>query len=114
MRAPPAPQRLELSPSIESAPPAIQCGRGEGFHERSKRYRPADQSHQSPRRREQSIPSAAPAQPGGLVSLGGGGPGAGAAGGQADLPLGGILDLLLVPRHGAGVVLQSGGRGADE
>ena len=26
--------------------------------------------------------------------------------GQADLPLGRLLDLLLVPRHGAGVVLR--------
>ena len=35
-------------------------------------------------------------------------------GGQADLPLGGLLDLLLVPRHGAGVVLGPGGRRAHE
>src|SRR5215210_6866189 len=81
---------------------------GRKSNEHHTRHKP----HQSPRRREQSISPAAPAQPGRLVSLERGGDREGPAGGQADLPLGGVLDLLLVPRHGAGVVLEPAGRGA--
>ena len=59
---------------------------------------------QPPRARIVSVPPPAQGQPRGLVSLGTGGARAGARGGQADLPLDRLLDLPLVPRHGARVV----------
>src|SRR5580693_7284827 len=67
----------------------------------------ARRPRQPPGRREQPLPPAAPPQPGRLVSLGHRGDRAGAPRGQADLPLGGRRDLLLVSRHGARVVLRS-------
>src|SRR5262245_36170577 len=54
-----------------------------------------------PRPRVQPLPAAPCRKPRGLVSLGRRGLPEGASGGQADLPLDRLLDVLLVPRHGA-------------
>ncbi len=68
----------------------------------------------SRRRRVESLPPPAQGQPGRLVPVGHGGVRPGEVGGQADLPLDRLLDLPLVPRHGARVVRERADRRAAE
>ena len=71
-------------------------------------------AHQPPGRGDQPLPPPARPQPRGLVPLGSGGARAGAARGQADLPLGGLLGLSLVPRDGARELRERGHRRAPQ
>ena len=64
--------------------------------------------------RDEPLPPPAPVQPRRLVSLGSGGVRAGAARGQAHLPVGRLLGLPLVPRDGARVVRGRRDRRPDE
>ena len=59
---------------------------------------------------DQPVPAAARPQPGRLVSLGAGGVREGEGRGQADLPVGRLQLVLLVPRHGAGELPGPGDR----
>ena len=69
---------------------------------------------QSARPREEPVPPPARVQPGRLVRVGRGGVRQGAAREQADLPLDRLLDVPLVPRHGARVVRGRRGRRAAQ
>ena len=62
--------------------------------------------HKSAHRRKVPLSPAARAQSGGLVSMGPGGVREGASGEQADLSLGRLFDLSLVPRDGTRVVRE--------
>src|SRR5438067_1586611 len=68
------------------------------------RPRPPADAYQPSGPRDLAVSLAARPQPGGLVSVGPGGLRAGAARGPADLPVGRVLDVLLVPRDGAAVL----------
>src|SRR5258708_7375007 len=64
--------------------------------------------HESTRTRVESVPASACAQPGGLVPLGTRGAGAGPQTRSAHLPVGRLLGLSLVPRHGARELRERG------
>ncbi len=69
---------------------------------------PSGHAHEPARRRDESVPPPARAQPGRLVPVGRGGARPGQDGGQADLPVDRLRRLPLVPRHGARVVRGPG------
>ena len=72
------------------------------------------QAHEPSRGRVEPVPTAARAQPRGLVPLGRRGARALARRGQADTPEHRLFGLPLVPRHGARVVRERRDRAADE
>ena len=63
---------------------------------------------------DESVFTAARAQSGRVVPLGGRSTGAGQGRGQTDLSVGRLFDLLLVPRHGAAGLFRPRDCGADE
>ena len=94
-------------------PRGIRCGprRHDRTHrERQDDDRRAAQVHEPSREGEEPLPPPARAQSRGLVPVGTRGVRARAARGQADLPLDRLLDLPLVPRHGARIVRERGDR----
>src|SRR5262249_22710213 len=82
-----------------SRPPLGISSCAPGAGERGKPHKPS-------RPGAEPVPLPASPQPRGLVSLGPGGPGAGARGGQAGPPFRWLLRLPLVSRHGARVLRE--------
>ncbi len=85
-------------------------GRGVPSADASPQRRRQSEIHKPPDPRSEPVPPPARAQPGQLVPVGRRGVRARETRGQADLPLGRLLDLPLVPRHGGRVVRRRGDR----
>src|SRR5712692_7201021 len=98
-------RRRDCDPGQARPPSRLGKNSTEYACDKQPRLDPA-RAHQSPRARKIALPAPAPAQPGGLVSLGRGGLRPGAPGEPADLFEHRLLDLSLVPRDGTGVVRE--------